>query len=353
MQRVTDHDLAGSVARQLPQAAEDDAFPTEGVEGLRRLGLLHAPMPLALGGSGWATATGCSAPLAALLHALGARDAALGRVYEAHVNALRLACLFATPGQLAWLARRTARGTLFGLWVAPAADPARLIGATLAGEKGCCSAAGHAQGALVTAADEAGQERMLLLDLADANHAVLPDLAGLRASATRRVRFDTAVTEAALLGEPGDYTAEPEFSTGAWRTSAVLAGAVQGMVDEAVRQLVARGRHDDPHQGERIGRMLIAARSARLWVEQVVRMLDAPGADPADAAAWVGLARAAGENAAYDAIALVQRSLGLAAVMRGNRLERQARDLATYLRQPAGDAALLGAAGWFAANPAP
>jgi hypothetical protein len=49
-------------------------------------------------------------------------------------------------------------------------------------------------------------------------------------------------------------------------------------------------------------------------------------------------------------IQLAQRCLGLSAFLAGNPVERICRDLATYLRQPAPDEALAGAARHFTAN---
>ena len=50
---------------------------------------------------------------------------------------------------------------------------------------------------------------------------------------------------------------------------------------------------------------------------------------------------------------LAQRSLGLAAFIRGAPVERLCRDLGTYLRQPAPDAILDEAAAYFMARPLP
>ncbi len=54
-----------------------------------------------------------------------------------------------------------------------------------------------------------------------------------------------------------------------------------------------------------------------------------------------------------DALQCVQRSLGLAAFMHGNPVERLGRDLATYLRQPAPDEALDEAAAYFMTHQMP
>ena len=66
-----------------------------------------------------------------------------------------------------------------------------------------------------------------------------------------------------------------------------------------------------------------------------------------EAVAYVNLARTAIEAACLDAMRDIQRSLGLSAFMQGSQAERIARDLSTYLRQPAPDEVLVEAAGYF------
>ena len=73
--------------------------------------------------------------------------------------------------------------------------------------------------------------------------------------------------------------------------------------------------------------------------------------NPRYAIAKVNLARLAIETACLDTIQLVQRSLGISALMQDNPVERMCRDLATYLRQPAADIALTAAAAFFSADP--
>ena len=111
------------------------------------------------------------------------------------------------------------------------------------------------------------------------------------------------------------------------------------------------GRGADPHQAARLGQAAIAAETARLWVEAAAARAEAANAGP-DAVAQVGLARLAVERAALDVLELAQRSIGLQAFMRPNPLERVMRDLATYLRQPAPDRVLAGAAAFVLEAPA-
>jgi hypothetical protein len=78
---------------------------------------------------------------------------------------------------------------------------------------------------------------------------------------------------------------------------------------------------------------------------EVVKRLDSAAAD--EVVAYVNLARTVVETACLDALRDIQRSLGLSAFMQGSRAEQIARDLATYLRQPAPDEVLVEAAGYF------
>jgi alkylation response protein AidB-like acyl-CoA dehydrogenase len=174
----------------------------------------------------------------------------------------------------------------------------------------------------------------------------------MRALTTGAVDFTGCeVPASAMLGAPGDYLREPDFSAGAWRGSAVALGGLIALLDVAVPQLRDSGRLDSPHGEARIGQAMIARETGRLWVRAAARMAEDPTADTAQRVATVGLARIAVESACLDAMRLAQRSLGLSAFRQGNPVERICRDLSTYLRQPAPDEVLTESARWFAANP--
>jgi alkylation response protein AidB-like acyl-CoA dehydrogenase len=227
-------------------------------------------------------------------------------------------------------------------------------GIELLGGKQFCSGAGRADAALVTAEDPDGATRMLVVRLgAGETVAPLPSpLAGMRAAVTGAVDFTGCrVPERAVLGAPGDYLREPAFSVGAWRGSAVAFGGLVALLDHAIIQLSASGRLDSPHAGARLGQALIARETSRHWIEAMARAAADPGADAGCSVATVGLGRIAVEAACLDAMRLLQRSLGLSAFRQGNPVELICRDLATYLRQPAPDEVLTGAAAWFAAHP--
>ena len=350
--------LAATTRGNADRLDPDGGFPADDLAALRALGVLAAPLPRDAGGMGLGTSPDGAAGCAALLMALGRGSIALGRIVEGHVNALKLVLRDASPEVAARACDDARGGALFALWVtdpfdAPALAVRREGGRlVLDGGKAFCSAAGHADRALVTARDEDSHARMLLVPLHGGERvAPLPaSLAGVRGAATGQVSFSgIALPPDAMIGRPGDYLREPDFSAGAWRGSAVAAGALAALVEEMRAQLAARGRLDDPHQRARFGRALVCVGTARLWVEAIGLEAEGPARDPAWVAARVNLGRTAVEAACVEGLALVQRSLGLQAFLRGASVERMGRDLATYLRQRAPDEALHEAAGHFAA----
>ena len=325
----------------------DAAFPEQDMAALRAAGLLAAPVLERLGGLGAGTEPGGAALLAELLRLLGQGNLAVGRLFEAHVNALRLVMRYGVAEQAERAAAWALAGDLFGLWVTdPLGERLRRGGGLLGGRKGPCSGAGHCTRALVTAETPDGT-RMALIALSGSEPVTgsAGALQGLRAASNGTVDLTgVAAPDNALVGAPGDYLREPDFSCGAWRTTAVTLGGLHALVEATRAQIVQLGRRGAPMQQARFGEILIAQETARLWTLRAAEMAEqgGPGAPPlADRVAYVNLARLAVEAACLDALRLVQRSLGLAAFVRPNPVERLSRDLGTYLRQPAPDAVLL------------
>ena len=333
----------------------DAAFPVEEVDKLRNYGALSLPLPVR------ATMRDdrLTDQLADVLTSAGRGNLSVGRILEAHFNVMHLIARYASPDQWQDATAAVQNGHLFALWVTdpptgglemwPSEHTIRLNGA-----KQFCSAAGHATRALVTARDTDGTTRMLIVELgAGETVTSLPSpLQGMRAAVTGAVDFTGCGTPTqSCLGQPGDYLREPDFSTGAWRGSAVATGGLVALLDFARDQLRTSGRLESPHAQARLGRALIARESARMWVRQAARIAEDPGLPAEHRVAIVGLARIAVETACLDAMQLVQRSLGLSAFRHGNPVERICRDLSTYLRQPAPDEVLTESGYWFATNP--
>jgi alkylation response protein AidB-like acyl-CoA dehydrogenase len=331
-QRATGHDQAGT-------------FPAEDIEALRAIGALAAPVPTPLGGLGLGTEPEAALPLMDALGLLGRGNLSVGRLFEAHVNALRLIDRHGTQAQARQAADDALSGHLFALWVTdpPGAPLTIAADGSLQGGKSPCSGAGHATRALVTAGDT-----MRVIELAPGTGADLShwDAHGMRASVSGAMDL-TGLPAGAPLGAPGDYLRQPDFSAGAWRSSAVTLGGMEALAGTLRETLATRGRDADPHQRARIGHALIALETARLWVRRAALIGEATGGDPDDTANTVNLARLAVEAACLDLIRITQRALGMSAFRRGTLTELLFRDLQMYLRQPAPDETLTEAAAHF------
>jgi alkylation response protein AidB-like acyl-CoA dehydrogenase len=330
---------------------EDGAFPSEDFSRLAEENLLLAAFPERFGGLGLGSEAVGNEALSDLLRLLGRGHLAIGRLFEAHVNAVALLSRYGDTSQISRAARDAAQGQLFGLWVTdPREDGLRAdASGVLHGGKAFCSGAGYAGRAVVTAVAADGTTRLAYLSTATARAQKLEGrMQGVRAAMTGRVSFEGCkIDEQDWIGTQGDYLREPDFSAGAWRTSAVTCGGLEALTELAMRHLVARGRAADPHQQARMGRVWIAKETALLWLERAANAAKSAfsGGDVSEIVATVNFARIAIEAACLEAMTLIERSLGLAAFLHPDPIERVRRDLATYLRQPAPDDVLTEAAG--------
>lgn len=344
--------IAAAAAARADAQDHDGGFPQDDVAYLARLGLLAAPVPVEQGGAGLGTEPGAGA-LAEVLRLVGYGSLALGRLYEGHVNAIQLIARYGTPDQRSRLFADARAGHLFGVWNTEPAEgglrvEARDTDGRLLGVKTFASGAGYVTRALVTARhpDRAGVA-MMVVPLEAGTRADLSAwrAQGMRASATGTVDFTgLAVNAGDILGQPDDYFQQPAFSGGAWRFAAVQLGGIEAVFDAWRGHLNRTGRGGDPHQLARLGEGAIAVEGARLWIERGAQVASDAGMPPARVVAYINLVRLAVERAGLDVLQLAQRSVGLQGFMRGHRLERLARDLATYLRQPGPDHALTAAA---------
>jgi alkylation response protein AidB-like acyl-CoA dehydrogenase len=330
-------------------AALDDAaaFPAADMQRLGALGLATAPLPAAMGGLGAGTEPAGVRAIFDLLRMLGRANLSVARLFEAHVNVVRLVIRYGAPHHIESLAQHCRAGAFHGLWVTDApGQTLRWSHGALHGSKGPCSGAGHLRHALVTIQDN-GATRMALLALSgdEPVESWSARLHGMRASANGTIGFDeTPLPARAMIGDNGDYLREPDFSTGAWRTMAATLGGMDALLDTVRTQLRARGHEELPLQQARFGAMLLARETARLFTWEAASVAEAGIAPVPDQIATVNLARIAVETACLDLIRDAQRALGLSALVRPNPAERLIRDLSTYLRQPAPDLVLTEAA---------
>ncbi len=345
-------DLVPGMQQRALMLDRSGGFPEEDFDLLRSLGALAAPVPAAVGGLGMGTEPEGAPALMQALRLLGRGNLSVARLYEAHVNVLHLVIRYGNDTQARAVADDALDGRVFGLWVTDAPDaPLRLTeDRRLRGAKAPCSGAGRMVRALVTVGLPSGQPQMAVVRLTQHERvdAACWDAHGMRAALGGRVEWDgTPIGTEALVGEPGDYLRQPDFSTGAWRASAVALGGLDALVAALRTQLLARGRDQDPHQRTRVGTALIAQETARFWVRRAAELGESDEAQPGDRANTVNLGRIAVETACLDVIRIAQRALGLAAFRSGELTELLFRDLAVYLRQPAPDETLTEAAAYF------
>lgn len=339
-------------AREHARTLDDDtSFPSDDIRALSETGLLVAPLPARHGGVGLGTEGRSNATLAQVLICLGASSLPLGRLYEGHVNALKLVLAYGGEAQIEWIGQLVNRGELLGVWNTETNDGTRLVGTGedrhLEGRKVFCSGAGHIRYPLITARTERGDMLMVVPQVDDTTRADLSGWTphGMRASASGAVNFSgLAIDDRQVIGGHDDFHAQPMFSAGAWRFAAVQTGGIAAVLDCARAHLVATGRQNAPQQRARMGTAMLAFQSARQWVLEAARLADDASVDAAARVSHVNLARSAVERAGLDVLELTQRSVGLAGLQRTHPMERLGRDLATYLRQPNPDGALDAAA---------
>ncbi|WP_265500759.1 acyl-CoA dehydrogenase family protein [Paracoccus beibuensis] len=268
------------------------------------------------------------------LSAVGGISLSAGRLFEGHVNAVKLVRLYAGPDRTRLL-QDVHAGALFGIWGADGSDGARLEGDRLRGTKLFASGADVVDRAIISV--RVGDRPQLLLFTRDQlGGRLFPDewsVTGMSATASGRCDvggLDPA--QAVPLGGPGDYLVEPYFQGGVWRYAAVQMGAMETLTWIAARQLQAREQVASPLQSLRLRRMLTACETSRLWLERAAIATETPGAPPSAADTAI-LARLVVADEAKSLLAALDDALGAASFLRTHPAERIRRDLSFYLRQ--------------------
>lgn len=328
------------------------AYPVADIAALANRGLLHAPLPTQVGGTGLARD---AAQLRDVLVAVGHASLTVGRLYEGHVNAALLVEHYGAAAAMTILAGEAAAGRPSGVWNAergPGLAAHRTAGGwRLTGRKVHCSGAGWIVRPIVTARPVGVDAPIMLLpDLTAAG--VTVDLsvwraAGMRGTATATVDFDgVLVPDTAVIGTAGDYYRSPLFSGGAWRVLAVQLGGLERILMLHAERLRGSGRDGDPVFRARFAQAAAGCELARLSVAEAARRVADPGASADAIDAYADLARGGFEELALAGIAAARRNVGLGSFIAPDPLDRALRDLETYLRQPFLDASRDHAATW-------
>ncbi|KPQ33880.1 MAG: Acyl-CoA dehydrogenase [Phormidesmis priestleyi Ana] len=350
------------------------AFPAEEFTQLAAAGLLAAPIHPAYGGIGLGFQSDQTGLLLQILKQIGRGNLSLGRVFEGHINGLQLVQTFGRPEQVKALAQDALAAKVFGVWNAEAADGVKIVPIggdryRLVGSKTFCSGCGYVERPFVNGALPDGRWQMCIVPMEKVNVEVDASWwqpPGMRASASYKVDFTgVEVTNAALIGQPGDYFRQPWLTSGVVRFAAVQLGGAEALFDATRTYLQGLGRTDHPHQQARLGQMAIALEQGNLWlqggankIEQYAPVFgDMPSANLEDTediedmeekadrmqlVQYCNMVRTAIEQICMDMIQLSERCIGTNGLLPPHPMERIIRDLTLYLRQPAFDASLTG-----------
>jgi len=291
-------------------------------------------LPQAYGGQGWGTTPEGALPMLETLMMLGEANLPIARIYEGHVNAVRLVMDHGSPDQRRSFADRIYGGAIAGVWGADSSQPVTIDNATLTGVKAFASGLGDVLIAVLTAKTPHGLQ-MILADVADRarfDHAAW-DMTAMVGS--RSGQFDCTGLSAKRdqwLGMPDALFAEPAFHGGIWRIIACYAGALTALAHGLRRQIEQRGSADDALTWHRLGLAAMEAETARVLARAACLAVETQGAVPA-AIATVLFAREAVEQAATRQFEVIERATGTALHRTHSANGRVMKNLRLYLRQ--------------------
>ncbi len=295
-------------------------------EELARLSREGLDLPLPGGGA--------TAQRWAALAALARRDVVLGRLAEAHADAVAILAELDGPSPTA--------GQVWGVWAAEPPDPVlraddaeggdRPHGErswTVTGTKAWCSGAHSCTHALVTARH--GQARPLFaVDLGHPGVRPVPGTwraVGMAASDSGEVAFDRV--PALPVGPPAGYLERAGFWHGAVGVAAAWYGGACGVADALARRVERGGA--DGHVRAHLGAVVAALAGARSTLHAAAAEIDA---DPAaDAMGTALAARAVVEAAATTTLERTGRALGAGPLCADAQHAARVADLSVYLRQ--------------------
>lgn len=333
---MMENELAALGARYDNEAC----WPTDSVGLLVRSGLYRTFAPPQSGGEDFRSDEVENRALFDALRLVGRADLSLGRIFEGHVNALKLFGWYGSSSQLQRLKGDLNAGRLFGVWatepapgVAIEEDP---FGSRLMGAKRFATGAGSLDFALVTARPPDAERRLVIVA---ANEAKRADISGWRVRGMRATvsgSYDlTGIRprDEDLIGAPGEYDGEPRFTAGAWRFLAVQLGGIEALLIETQTAISDQARQD-PLQRAKFAEAVAATRSAYLWTREAA---ERAAINRADAKPFVLMARGVVERAALDVMELSARIVGTRSALDGSRIDKIIRDLSLYLRQASPD----------------
>ena len=347
------NNLLAQIANQAAESDVEGDFPVDSFTELAKGGLLDVTLPGQLLDGSETNTPG----LLVSLKRIGGANLAVGRVYEGHINALHLIHLFASDAQKKSWFTYAENHRLFSVWNTQANDGVRIHAVgngryVLEGCKTFCSGAGWINRPLITGelidGNEARGWQMAIIPTERVQPIPQDDSfwkpLGMRASASFKMDFTgVELNGDDLLGQPGDYYRQPDFSGGAIRFAAVQLGGAESLFEHTRNFLRDLNRTGDPFQKARLAEMAWLVESGNQWIDAAGCKADQwfrEGVDPAKTVAYANMTRTAIEQICIRVMQLTEQAVGAWGLLRPLPFERIIRDLTLYLRQPAPDATI-------------
>ncbi len=314
------------------------------IKKLHEINLLSYPLPENLNGHALGTAYKGAGLAVDVLEAIGSRDLSLARLYEGHINAVKLVSRFGTKEQLLKMADSIAAGHIFAVWNTEPSTKLKLEknngNFKLVGTKVFASGVGHVSRAIVTSQYPDGGTVMVMLELMEGTYVFSTEKWQFNAMCgTGTGEIDLTGIEIKpdqIIGKKGDYFKEPDFSAGAWRTLAAQAGAIKTLYSLFKSHIIDNGHSEHPVQKARLGDIAVAYLTSHQWVCKCAEIAERAG-EPTTAITFVNLARRAVTECAETAISVTLKGIGARSFLVKNPVEQVCRDLSFYLRQPSPD----------------
>lgn len=210
----------------------------------------------------------------ARLWEIAATDPSLGRLAEAHYDAVSI---------LHEAGRAPALGATYGVWAAGGRDPATLSrdgdGVRLTGRKHWCSGATLVSHAVITARDRASNA-LVVVDMSEPGARPAPATwtsPAFEAVDTRTVDFDLRLDVDNVIGTDDWYLRRPGFWHGAVGVAACWAGCAAGLMGR-----LTSAWPGDPHSAAHLGAIDAGLWAMRSAIETAGREIDAHPTGDAD-----------------------------------------------------------------------
>ena len=327
---------------------------------LHRDGLLFGCVPRAFGGAGIGQDGKEAVTTFEILRRLGRASLPVARLFEGHINAVKLIALYGHHELKTELFGVISHGAILGVW---GADGSRAVTyelqpddtAILSGTKIFASGLGCVTHAVVPAKSAADLTvtRLFVVEVSEAERqdAAAWTAAGMKSTLSGHYKLDgLRIVPGRMLGQPGDYEREPYFDGGVWRYCAAHVGGAEALIDHALSALMKRNHPENPFDLARMGRAIGSCRAAAALVREWSVRVESAGMasvgngkidSSEEAMAGALLARAFVANMAMEVLQDCERCLGTSAHMTDTAVERLRRDLSLYIRQASPDAKLL------------